>query len=179
MLHNGGVDGPVVLVGHSIGAVFARMYAERYPAEVAGMVLSDHAGLYRLTLPPAPVGSPAIMRRQDQSLQNLPPEAQALHRWAAALPHASSVPFFNQCISQLDTSKAGRPGALGNRPLIVIASSTLAASTDYRKVQSTLLALSQAATSMDAATSGHDTPLDDPATIVRAITKIVAQIRRR
>jgi pimeloyl-ACP methyl ester carboxylesterase len=35
------VKGPYVLVGHSIGGLIARVYAEQYPAEVAGLVLLD------------------------------------------------------------------------------------------------------------------------------------------
>jgi pimeloyl-ACP methyl ester carboxylesterase len=35
------VRGPYVLVGHSVGGLIARVYAEQYPAEVAGLVLID------------------------------------------------------------------------------------------------------------------------------------------
>lgn len=36
-----GIDGPVVLVGHSLGAGYARVFAASYPDRVAGMVLLD------------------------------------------------------------------------------------------------------------------------------------------
>ena len=36
-----GVRAPIVLVGHSIGGFYATMYADRFPLEVAGMVLVD------------------------------------------------------------------------------------------------------------------------------------------
>jgi hypothetical protein len=77
------------------------------------------------------------------------------------------------------TSNATRPGALGSRPLGVIGSTTLAASEDYRKFESALLALSRTATSMTATTAGHDTPLEDPETIVRAIGNVIDQVRKR
>jgi pimeloyl-ACP methyl ester carboxylesterase len=35
------IAGPVVLVGHSLGGSFARMFANLHPAEVAGMILID------------------------------------------------------------------------------------------------------------------------------------------
>ncbi len=35
------VIGPYVLVGHSLGGLYARLYAKRYPDEVAGLVLLD------------------------------------------------------------------------------------------------------------------------------------------
>ena len=34
---------PIILVGHSIGGLYATLFAQRYPAEVAGMVLVDPA----------------------------------------------------------------------------------------------------------------------------------------
>lgn len=41
LLANAGVPSPYVLVGHSIGGLIARVYAARYPGEVAGVVLVD------------------------------------------------------------------------------------------------------------------------------------------
>ena len=41
LLNKAGIDGPYVLVGQSFGGLYVRMYADRYPEEVAGMVLVD------------------------------------------------------------------------------------------------------------------------------------------
>jgi pimeloyl-ACP methyl ester carboxylesterase len=41
LLAAAGVPGPYVLVGHSLGGHFARLYASTYPDEVAGLVLVD------------------------------------------------------------------------------------------------------------------------------------------
>jgi pimeloyl-ACP methyl ester carboxylesterase len=41
LLNNAGIEGPYVLVGHSLGGNNAQIYASRYPYEVAGMVLVD------------------------------------------------------------------------------------------------------------------------------------------
>ncbi|WP_052517910.1 alpha/beta hydrolase [Archangium violaceum] len=41
LLANAGESGHFVLVGHSLGGLFVRVYADRYPGEVAGMVLLD------------------------------------------------------------------------------------------------------------------------------------------
>ncbi len=43
LLHTAGTPGPFVLVGHSIGGIFARLFASSYPDEVAGLVLIDSA----------------------------------------------------------------------------------------------------------------------------------------
>jgi pimeloyl-ACP methyl ester carboxylesterase len=40
-LNAGSVPGPYVLVGHSLGGIEARLYAQRWPKEVVGMVLVD------------------------------------------------------------------------------------------------------------------------------------------
>ena len=42
-LKAGPIPGPYVLVGHSLGGIEARLYAQRWPKEVAGMVLVDTA----------------------------------------------------------------------------------------------------------------------------------------
>lgn len=41
LLGNARIDGPYVLVGHSFGGLYIRMYADLYPNEVEGMVLVD------------------------------------------------------------------------------------------------------------------------------------------
>lgn len=43
LLGNAGVEGPYVLVGHSLGGTNVQLYASEYPDEVAGMVLVDSA----------------------------------------------------------------------------------------------------------------------------------------
>jgi pimeloyl-ACP methyl ester carboxylesterase len=41
LLKNAGIKPPYVLVGHSLGGLVVRVYAEQYPEEVAGVVLVD------------------------------------------------------------------------------------------------------------------------------------------
>jgi pimeloyl-ACP methyl ester carboxylesterase len=41
LLHAANIPGPYVLVGHSLGGLFVRLYASTYPDDVAGMVLVD------------------------------------------------------------------------------------------------------------------------------------------
>jgi pimeloyl-ACP methyl ester carboxylesterase len=47
------IPGPYVLVGHSLGGLFARLYAATYPNEVVGMVLVDaYSELQEDVMPP-------------------------------------------------------------------------------------------------------------------------------
>lgn len=41
LLSKAGITGPCLLVGHSIGGIYVRLYAQRYPHQVCGMVLVD------------------------------------------------------------------------------------------------------------------------------------------
>lgn len=41
LLHKAGIPGPYILVGHSFGGLNARIFAHRYPQDVAGVVLVD------------------------------------------------------------------------------------------------------------------------------------------
>lgn len=41
LLRTAGVPAPYLLVGHSLGGLFARLYATRYPDEVAGLLLME------------------------------------------------------------------------------------------------------------------------------------------
>src|SRR6516165_10312402 len=53
LLRVAGVPGPYVFVGHSLGGIYARRFAQRFPADVAGLLFLDPAHEdYTIRLPP-------------------------------------------------------------------------------------------------------------------------------
>lgn len=56
LLQRGGVPGPYVLAGHSFGGLYVLTFADRYPDDVAGMVLVDS------TAPASTAGQPTTTR---------------------------------------------------------------------------------------------------------------------
>lgn len=56
LLERAGESGPVVLVAHSFGGIYSRLYAQRYPDDVVGMVLVDSG--YETLLSPFPEDLP-------------------------------------------------------------------------------------------------------------------------
>jgi pimeloyl-ACP methyl ester carboxylesterase len=178
MLHNAGITSPLILVGHSVGAAFARLYAARYPGEVEGMVIGDHAGRYRITNTPA-----GMIRSEEETIKRLSPLARDMHRWAASRATSNNSRaenrFFDTCVAEAATTTRARPDALGARPLIVIANAYLAGSEDYRNFQAGLLALSSDSKAMIAPDSSHGVPMENPEVFIQAIREVAMAARNR
>ncbi|MDF2745429.1 MAG: uncharacterized protein K0S88_6808 [Actinomycetia bacterium] len=64
------VPGPYVLVGHSLGGLLVRLYAVRYPQEVAGLVLVDSAHEDQYRRAPTEIGE-VVPQFEDQGRQQL------------------------------------------------------------------------------------------------------------
>ena len=78
LLQNANIPGPYVLAGHSFGGLYALTHAQRYPGEVAGMVLIDSTN-------PATTADPAKATAYDTAADAITDRVAALGAAAARL----------------------------------------------------------------------------------------------
>ena len=104
-LEAGSIPGPYVLVGHSLGGIEARLYAQRWPKEVVGMVLVDTS----------PAGEGLIDEEQPGFDEAIGRESYAAGMMQCALlvahgPLEPSRPEYKGCSAELpsDTPAAFR-----------------------------------------------------------------------
>jgi pimeloyl-ACP methyl ester carboxylesterase len=177
---------PYVLVGLSIGACVARLYAAEYRAEVAGMAIVDHAfspdpdpdagkispNFAGLDSPPRLLEqTPIEFTVEDIShFERLPQRAQELHRWAMSLhPKLPQWEDAEDCLAQLRNAPS-----LGDLPLVVVSTGNDARG--YARLQSQLLALSRRSSQMIAERSFHAVEIDQPEVVIAAIRQVLRMI---
>jgi pimeloyl-ACP methyl ester carboxylesterase len=125
------------VVGHSTGAQYVRIFAYRYPTQVAGMVLLDGQPANVMTKLPGWSTFYSILRRLEaiqpslsrmgvghlfylSAYSGLPPQARNEERAFWSTPrHARSL---RDEIAELPTAlnQAARLHSIGNKPLIVL-----------------------------------------------------------
>jgi pimeloyl-ACP methyl ester carboxylesterase len=187
------LEPPLVLTGLSIGGCVARLYAAKYPSEVSGIVIVDHA----FSPDPAPdvgnshlatnagVDTPPVLIHQtpivvtvEQASEfgRLPKRIQKLHQWAASLdPKLPSWDAAEDCLAQLKADAPG-PYPLGNMPLVVVSTGNQARG--YDRLQNELLALSHHSIHMMAELSFHSVEIDQPEVVIAAIRQVVESLRK-
>ena len=84
------VPGPHVLVGHSVGAIYARRFAQLFPDEVAGLLLADpgHEDMFDY-LPPEAREMNDRMKPDPATMPDLAPEQVEAARGAYAQLYAA------------------------------------------------------------------------------------------
>jgi pimeloyl-ACP methyl ester carboxylesterase len=159
LLQNADEGGPYVLVGHSLAGLYSRIYADRYPEEVVGMVLVDSShpdqfegselavtmnkaagilgplvartGISRVfNLYPSNSELPPLQREQSDSLYYTTPHQVAMFEEMGTIPES--------------LEKARGTGTLGGRPLMVVSAADHDAKTGA--LQEELTALSSNST---------------------------------
>jgi len=92
LLQKAGVRGAVVIVGHSVGGFYATMYADRFPRDVAGLVLLD-PGFSGQQMSPTSDREQANIRRGEGDLVNCAALARAGKLTEANLASNRCVPL--------------------------------------------------------------------------------------
>ncbi|MCO5968047.1 alpha/beta fold hydrolase [Actinoallomurus soli] len=90
LLTAAGVPGPYVLVGHSLGGAYARHYAQRFPGEVAGLLLLDPSHEDFLVRAPAQV--PEMLERMKSRELPEPTEEQIQRSREVLAEHFAAWP---------------------------------------------------------------------------------------
>lgn len=177
------IESPYVLTGFSVGALFARLYAKKYPGELAAMVLIDHAFIPAPSPPPpvvsGPDSPPALISatpidfgaEDEPGFDKLPQRIRDLHHWAMSRnPARPDGQIARECIAELGDDK------LGNLPLVVV--STANDARGYAELQRSLLALSPDSRQLIADESFHSIEFSQPAVVISAIRQAVEAARK-
>ena len=172
------IPGPYVLVAHSLGGLIVRLYAHRYPAEVAGMALvasshPDQWDRWADGVPPETPGESVALAHMRRRLWKDP---------AHALPEGLDLPASRAQLREATT--------LDNRPLVVVtpgregepspdwpaALNTHMARVN-RELQQELIRLSSNSAQVTAAQSGHFIQTDEPEVVVAAVRRVIDELR--
>jgi pimeloyl-ACP methyl ester carboxylesterase len=197
LLRNAKVDGPFVLVGHSMGGYDVRIFASRFPSQVVGIVLVDSTHPdYANQLPELRTSSEKWRRQLRNQEFLMPFGLPRLMGWCGNGPSeiqaslrtiecnvsrlresiAESLSIWNESAAQVRAT-----GSLGDLPLIVIsedpAKNVQAFLPVFEAGQQTLASLSSNSVRMTALGSGHQIQRDRPDIVIVAIKQIVEETR--
>ena len=175
----------IVLVGHSLGALFAASLAAHDPARIANVALISPALGYRVA--PGAALPPTVQARLDE-LDSIGPQAFAEKRAARLVHDAERKPQVLAAVREAMAS--GNPAgyaqavhALGAGDLIAdlgcIAAPTLVAVgaedvvTPPANARAAFLALANPTGFFEIAKAGHALPQEDPAAVARFLSQLI------
>jgi pimeloyl-ACP methyl ester carboxylesterase len=186
LLDASGESGPYVLAGHSFGGIIARLYAARYPDEVAGLVLIDSTHEEQSARFEAALGSEHWAAYERLQQQTPPGLADYAEREQIDLEAS---------FAQLQEAAASDP--LPNLPVIVLThgvplrdqlppEAQAALPSDFpwdemervwQALQAELSGLAPGTRHVIATESGHYIQLQQPELVVDAIRQVVEAVR--
>jgi pimeloyl-ACP methyl ester carboxylesterase len=198
LLHDAGIPGPYVLVGHSLAGKNVRMFELQHPQEVAGMVLVDARSEYvddRTSADEAmafqqsvsmqgmvlraarTVGLVRLLGRTLYGVAPMPSETRTLMALVATSSRAvkASSDELTERASSDDQLRAAP--SLGNLPLVVLAADdSMASIAFWPEAQNAQAALSTAGRLVVVEHSGHYIHWDHPAIVIDAVRDVIASI---
>jgi pimeloyl-ACP methyl ester carboxylesterase len=161
------VKGPYILVGHSLGGMYIRLFQAEYPEEVAGLVLVDSS-------------HPESFER---SLAVLPPKTEGENE---------HITYYRNWFSSVEkdptlTPELLQPGSLGSLPLTVLTGTNkvreglpFEINSQFNQIwvnlQTELALMSTDSTHTISDQSGHFIQHDQPELVIEAIVAILEQV---
>jgi pimeloyl-ACP methyl ester carboxylesterase len=137
LLHAAELPAPYVMVGHSTGGLYTQVFADRYPNEIAGMVLLDSLTPRAMTALPKYPGFYAMFKRGSALLPSLarigasqviyrssgstlPPSARRAEHAIASSPREQRSARAEFIALRATFTQAQRLSSVGDVPLAVI-----------------------------------------------------------
>ncbi len=192
LLHNAKIDPSFVMVGHSLGGFYVRMYANLYPTEVVGMVLIDATHPDQFERLPREVRqfNENFLRKLGWKEDTMPFGIPRLMGWCGNGPpelrpmlraiDCRLQPWYEHMAEyrawDINTAQVRAAGTIGDIPLIVLSEDPGKNTNDtWSALQKDLVHLSTNSSQMIAAGSGHLIQIDRPDVVIAAIRKVVGQ----
>jgi pimeloyl-ACP methyl ester carboxylesterase len=181
LLAKAGIEGPYVLVGHSSGGPYLRVYAAAYPGDVAGMVLIDPQPATAFTALP---DYPSIYEYLKLSGGLAPSLARIgllgpIFGVAPTDATAAVARSYRDEIRMLPTAldQASRVTSVGSVPVIIVSAGT-GSQRGWAEAQDVQVGLSTNSAHRTLASATHDSLLDaDSASSAQAIHDVIAALR--
>ncbi|MCC7360607.1 MAG: alpha/beta hydrolase [Anaerolineales bacterium] len=197
LLVNAGIEGPYVLVGHSLAGKNVRLFAQYYPDLVAGMVLIDarseyvdartspdeekgfqsmYAALATVYRVARGVGLMRLIGAQVVGDAALPAETSRAIALIGYSPTSMVTAVAEARERTTDDAQLAAAPSLGDLPLVVLASETNTTGTaNWAEAQQRLAALSTNSSLIVPAGSTHYIHWDHPAVVIDAVRQVVEQ----
>ena len=194
LLRSAGVTPPFVMVAHSVGGVFARIYDQRFLGEIAGFVFVDSAHPeQQQRLPQTGNNSPGpppglsfftgtgIVR--SMMLPADPPtgtDADVHATEMAYWPISAHAMFAELAVVETTAREEEARRSLSPRPIIVLSRSMFSSAEERRawsEMQNEIAALSQNSIHQVVQDTGHNIQMERPDAVIEAIEELVAAVR--
>ena len=202
LLGNAGITGPYVLVGHSLGGMYVRMFQSRYQNEVVGLVLVDSSHPDQdARFPPEarklsalsgkvlaamqflrPFGVPRLL-----AARAIPPEVRSQYSAVLCRPQFLAAVRAEAAAVEENSAEVRPLQSLGDLPLAVLSHDpdkvhfpsnlTDPINRAWDEMQTELSRLSTRGSHEVVKGAGHDIEIDAPDPVVTAIRRVLDQAR--
>lgn len=205
LLEKAGEKGPYLMVAHSFGGLYPRLYARQFPGQVAGILFVDavhedllfeHGDEFNQSLPLlkavstlAPFGVVRLIGALGavpwmEEFDRIPADHQAAFRATSLRTRLIATAYSENLVAE-ETARLNREaGDLGDLPIAVISAGRRKPGdwpddAVWASVQAKLAALSTRSSQVIAAQSDHFVQLDEPGLVVEAVRLLSAQVAGR